>query len=96
MRKLVVYWCPRCEAQSTSMHHLCKMGPPMFPQMDEYTTCETIAVVPKDEIEPLRTALEWYGDPKNYDVSGPLEGGAWGSAPRHILSDGGKRAREVL
>jgi hypothetical protein len=50
----------------------------------------------EQRIEELEAVLEWYANPASYDVSGPLEGGAWGSAPRYILTDGGQKAREAL
>jgi hypothetical protein len=57
--------------------------------------CDTIEERDKT-IASLEEALEWYADPESYNVSGPLEGGAWGSAPRYILTDGGQKARDVL
>ena len=48
------------------------------------------------QIAKLRKALAFYADDATYAVSGPLEGGAWGSAPRPILDDRGETARKAL
>jgi hypothetical protein len=48
------------------------------------------------ENEVVREALEFYADKKNYEVDGPLVGGAWGSPHYPIDDDRGKKAREAL
>ena len=56
--ELYVYWCPRCEVQTDRGWHICRKGPPLIPQMDEETTCERIAAVPKAELEQAERRIE--------------------------------------
>jgi hypothetical protein len=46
--------------------------------------------------ELVRETLEFYADKKNYEVDGPLVGGAWGSPHYPIDDDRGEKAREAL
>jgi hypothetical protein len=50
----------------------------------------------KTREEILEDAVKFYADERLYEVSGPLLGGAWGSAPREILNDRGQAARIAL
>jgi hypothetical protein len=44
----------------------------------------------------LEEALKFYADPKQYEVDGPLVGGAWGSPHYPIDDDRGEIARVAL
>lgn len=54
-----VYWCPRCEAQSSKLFHFCKKGPPLIPQLDEETQCVTATLA---TVATQAQTLEWVSE----------------------------------
>jgi hypothetical protein len=56
-RTLYVYWCPVCECQTERPWHSLRDGG-LIPQNDTEHRCERIEVVPREQLDAARQALE--------------------------------------
>ena len=76
----------------------CQLAPVfVLPWKLSMSTCrEGSMTTDKTREEILEEAVRFYANEKLYEVSCPLVGGAWGSAPRDILNDCGQAARIAL
>lgn len=53
--------CPKCSTVTSSYEHCFVKGPPLIPQLDDYTVTEPATVVVVDEL------LAWLRNARRYD-----------------------------
>jgi hypothetical protein len=62
VRQHRVMRCPKCGAVTDRVSHCFEKGPPLFPQMDDYTITEPCVVVERDALMERLNEMRAAGD----------------------------------